>query len=75
MTKLPEPKSEHCLSIMLEHLPEQCHVRNARTYVRTTHLSSYLTLGIARRGVARFAQPGEGKSRPAGAPRGLGDAR
>lgn len=71
MTKPLDHQSGHCLSIMLEHLPEQCHVRNVRTYVRTTHLSSYLPLGIARRGVARFAPLGEGNSRAASAPRGL----
>ncbi|QBP31778.1 hypothetical protein SEA_PIPER2020_89 [Mycobacterium phage Piper2020] len=37
-----------------------------RTYLRrTTHLGSYLTLGIARRGVARFRQLGDENSRPA----------
>lgn len=71
MTKQPDPQSEHCLSIMLEHLPEQCHVRNARTYVRTTHLSNYLPLGIAHRGVARISPLGEGNSRAASATRSL----
>lgn len=50
---------------MLEHMPEHSMLNgclsnasrgqrtHARTYVRTTHLGRYLTLGIARRGAAR----------------------
>lgn len=37
------------------------------------HLGSYLPLGIARRGVARFSQLREENSRPASATRGLTD--
>lgn len=39
-----------CLSMMLEQMPEQCHVRNVRTYVRTTHLWSFVSRKSARAG-------------------------
>ena len=49
------------LQAMQTHMPEampgqcdeQMHVRNGRTYVRTTHLCSYLTLSNARGGAAQ----------------------
>lgn len=55
-----------------KHMPERCSSiapSNARTYERTDvqlpTLASYLTLGIARRGVARFSPSRSESSRPA----------
>lgn len=47
---LKQSRRASCLSIA-QAMP---YVRNVRTHVTTTHLSSYLTLGNARRGAARF---------------------
>ena len=54
------PSKHRCLSIaqascsrIAQAMP---YVRNVRTDVTTTHLSSYLTLVSARRGAARFDQ-------------------
>lgn len=70
-----------CLSMLehpSEHMPHGCSSNapsNARTYGRTDvqelTLANHLQLGIARRGVARFAQLGEQHSRPVAAPRDL----
>ena len=40
---MPEACVEHMPGALPEHCREQMHVRNERTYVRTTHLCSYLT--------------------------------
>ena len=42
-----------------------------RTYGELLTLGSYLTLGIARRGAARFSPLGDENSRPVAAARGL----
>lgn len=66
---------EQCLSSARASCLEQCVGSNARTYVRTDKelltLGSYLALGIARRGAARFPL----KVDAAGAARGRTAAR
>jgi hypothetical protein len=56
---------EHAPSICAEHMrshcDEQMHVRNGRTYVRTTQLSSYVSLRIAREKSGKKSGGGEDK--------------
>lgn len=48
----------------------RCKARTyGRTYVQLLTLGSYLTLGNARRGAAKFSQFGDENSRSAAAPR------
>ena len=45
---MPNGCVEHMPGALPEHCREHMHVRNGRTYVRTTHLGRYLTLVNAR---------------------------
>jgi hypothetical protein len=77
MPKLSEQCSKHSRAlpeanapVMLGDAPRNAHT-DRQTYKHLTTLASYLTLGNARRGVARFLAAGDENSRPASAARGL----